>query len=35
MEFRFGLRISLVLAILALTLYGGGVEGQRAGEVAY
>uniref|UniRef100_A0A8C2H5K8 Collagen alpha-1(XVI) chain n=1 Tax=Cyprinus carpio TaxID=7962 RepID=A0A8C2H5K8_CYPCA len=31
MKFRFGLRISLVLTILALTLYGGGVEGQRAG----
>lgn len=31
MKFRFGLRISLVLTILALTLYGGSVEGQRAG----
>ncbi|KTF84600.1 hypothetical protein cypCar_00011151 [Cyprinus carpio] len=31
MKFRIGLRISLVLTILALTLYGGGVEGQRAG----
>lgn len=33
MELRLGFRITLVLAILAFTLSGEGVEAQRAGKI--
>lgn len=35
MKSRFWCRISLILTILALTLYSDGVKGQRAGKFFY